>query len=211
MEKKRPANIKKVKKFVNKSGQNKVYMLGAGGHASVLMDILKKQNIKVSGIFAPAMDLRRKIFSGIPFSTNEDEVLQLEKGSVWLVNGLGFLPGSTIRDTVAKKFKSHGFKFLTVIARSAEVSEYAKIGSGVQLLNGVTVQAGAIIQDDTIINTRAIVEHDCLVGSASHLAPNSTMCGGVRTGKNVFIGSNATILPGHILADAEIIPAGCIR
>jgi len=186
-------------------------MVGAGGHASVLMDILKQNNIIVSGVFAPNIDMRRLVFSSIPYSVNEDEILQMDRDSVFLVNGLGFLPGLNTRNKVSKKFKSNGFKFLSVVAKSVEISAYAKIGSGVQLLNGAIVQAGAIIEDDTIINTRAIVEHDCFVGQASHLAPNSTVCGGVKMGSNVFIGSNATVLPGRILKDNEIVAAGSIR
>lgn len=188
-----------------------VFMLGGGGHASVLMDILRQNNIVVSGLFAPNIDPRRAIFFGIPCFDNEDEILGMDRHDVILVNGIGFVPGQNTRDAVCEKFKSSGFKFLNVTARSAEISNFAKIGSGVQVLPGAIIQAGAIIEDDTIINTRAIVEHDCFIGQSNHLAPSSTICGGVKTGSNVFIGSNATVLPGCVLKDNEIISAGSVR
>ena len=57
---------------MNDLGLNRVFMVGAGGHASVLMDILKQNNIIVSGVFAPNIDMRRLVFSSIPYSVNED-------------------------------------------------------------------------------------------------------------------------------------------
>ena len=114
---------------MNDLGSNRIFMLGAGGHASVLMDILRQNKILVSGLFAPNIDPTRLVFLGIPYFENENEILRMNRDNVILVNGIGFLPGRDTRYEVSRKFKSSGFKFLNVVAQSAEISEFAKIKS----------------------------------------------------------------------------------
>ena len=60
------------------------------------------------------MNSTRKIFHGIPWSPNENEIFAEEKQSVILVNGIGFIQG-ILRLTLLEKFRSSGFKFLNVM------------------------------------------------------------------------------------------------
>ena len=187
--------------------EKKVLLLGAGGHASVVLDILKKNHVSVSRIYSPNIDPSRKIFNGISWSPNENEVFGEDKHNVILVNGLGLIPGNVNRCRTAEKFRSSGYKFLSVIAQSADISPYAKLGEGVQILNGAIVQAGATICNDVIVNSRAVIEHDCYIGAMNHIAPGATVCGGVTTGSNVFIGAGSVVLPGSKLRTDELVKA----
>ena len=182
-------------------------MLGAGGHASVLMDILEQNKIKVDRIYAPEINGERSVFKGVPFYKDEDEIFQQDSNTIKLVNGVGFLPHSRGRQRISEKFISRGFRFLSIISQSAEISSNAKLGSGVQVLNGAIVQTGAVISDETILNTRAIIEHDCSIGPMNHIAPNATLCGGVNTGANVFVGAGAVVLPNSQIKDCAVLQA----
>ena len=61
-----------------------------------------------------------------------------------------------------------------------------------------------------IINSGANVDHDCKIGKGSHLAPMATLAGEVVVGNNVFIGTNATVLPGLKIEDNVLVGAGAV-
>ncbi|MDA9300074.1 hypothetical protein N9Q00_00445 [Amylibacter sp.] len=193
------------------SDKPKIYLLGAGGHAAVLMDIMKHNKIYVSCIYSPSLDLNRRIFHGVRHSPHEDEILTFNTENVLLVNGIGLLPENSLRLELNEKFKSRGFKFLSVIAQSAEISPYAILGEGVQILNGSVVQAGSIICDDTILNSRSLIEHDCHIGPMNHIAPSATLCGSVTTGANVFVGSGAVVLPNSKIQSGFTVKANSLN
>ena len=64
--------------------------------------------------------------------------------------------------------------------------------------------------EGVIINHSAIVDHDCEVGSWSHVAPHATLGGNVRVGNGVLVGANATVLPGKSVGARATIGAGAV-
>ena len=70
------------------------------------------------------------------------------------------------------------------------------------------VNAAAHIGKLCIINTKALVEHDCVVGDFTHVAVGAVLCGQVNVGRSVLVGANATVLQCQSVRDKAIIPAG---
>ena len=64
-------------------------ILGAGGHAKVLMDALAQHGYRVLGITDPDADLWGKTLIGIPILGNDDKILEYSPQEVLLVNALG--------------------------------------------------------------------------------------------------------------------------
>jgi len=187
-----------------------VILLGAGGHASVLLDILLKLNIEVIAVAAPKTEQGQALFKSIKH-ISDSEVLNYDPECIELVNGIGSIPGNILRKTLNLKFKEHGFKFRTVVAPSAEVSSFAKLDQGVQILSGAVIQAGSIIGENVIVNTRSSVDHDSHVLPNSHVAPGATISGDVVIGEDVHIGAGATVIHGINISDNTIVGAGsCI-
>ena len=184
-------------------------MLGAGGHAAVLLDILFGQQRDILGLVSPQNSLDRAMFKNIPLY-NDDDVMSFDKHSLRLVNGVGSLPGNLSRLEVFRRFDSLGYQFETIVASTAIVSSYAELGKGVQLMSGVIVQTGARIGNNTIVNTGAIIEHDCHIGINNHIAPGATLSGGVTTGDNVHIGTGANIIQSVKIGDNAVIGAGAV-
>ena len=183
-------------------------LIGGGGHASVLADILLEQGREIIAVISPGDLALRAVFAGLPHFTHDEEINRFSRDSVNLVNGIGMLPRSVLRREVNQKFLELGYQFETVIARDAHVSRFATIASGVQILSGARVQTGARILEHTIVNSAALVEHDCQIGSYSHIAPRATLCGQVRSYSDVFIGAGAIVLPGIELGQNCIVGAG---
>ncbi|BCK22163.1 TPA: acetyltransferase [Vibrio cholerae] len=185
-------------------------LIGGGGHASVLADILLGQRRDIVAVISPNDLSSRAVFTGLVHLTQDEEVKRFSPDSVYLVNGIGMLPRSTLRQRVNQQFLELGYQFETVIASDAHVSRFATIHSGAQILSGARVQTGAVVGEHTIVNSGALVEHDCQIGAYNHIAPNATLCGDVLTEENVYIGANATVIQGLALEAQSTVGAGAI-
>ncbi|EKF9298858.1 acetyltransferase [Vibrio cholerae] len=185
-------------------------LIGGGGHASVLADILLGQRRDIVAVISPNDLFLRAVFTGLVHLTQDEEVKRFSPDSVYLVNGIGMLPRSTLRQRVNQQFLELGYQFETVIASDAHVSRFATIHSGAQILSGARVQTGAVVGEHTIVNSGALVEHDCQIGAYNHIAPNATLCGDVLTEENVYIGANATVIQGLALEAQSTVGAGAI-
>ncbi len=185
-----------------------VILLGAGGHAKVLLDILLEQNIEVVGIVEKdGADLSLDLY-GVPVIGSDSDVQQYPPDKVELVNGIGSIGATALRQKVYEKFKRQGYCFSQVIHPSAVVSRRAELGEGVQILAGAVVNIGVRIRDNSIINTNASVDHDCLIGAHVHIAPGVTLSGGVTVGDGSHIGTGASVVQGMEIGMNVIVGAG---
>ena len=73
---------------------------------------------------------------------------------------------------------------------------------------GAVINAEARIDDFSIINTHASVDHDCWGGEGAHARPVFTLAGNVRVGSLAFIGAGATVIPGITIGQDATIGAG---
>lgn len=186
-----------------------IVVIGGGGHAAVLVDILLSQNRKILAVVSPDDLQERHVFAGLERLRSDDEVKdKYEPGKVKLVNGIGMMPGSVLKKRVNEEYLALGYEFESVIANDALISPFAKIGVGVQIFSGAIVQTDALIEAHSTINSGSIIEHDCIVGAYNHVAPGATLCGNVRTGKSVFIGAGATVIQGVCLGCNSTVAAG---
>ena len=176
----------------------------------MLCDTLLGQGEKIEAVIAPKVVERRAVFSGISYFDKDEYVYNYSVDEVYLVNGIGALPGSMLRAKIYRKFESKGYVFPALISEKAFVSKYAQVGRGAQVLHGAVVQSGVKIGDQCIVNTRAIVEHDCELNEFNHIAPNAVLCGGVTGGKNVYVGANATVIQCVSLGDNVVVGAGAV-
>ncbi|AAW84639.1 sialic acid biosynthesis protein NeuD [Aliivibrio fischeri ES114] len=195
---------------MNSSESKSLVVIGGGGHASVLVDILRSQQREILAIVSPENISQRRIFSGITHLKNDDDILRFSPDSVNLVNGVGMLPKSGLKRKLNEYFLSLGYTFETVISDSAQVSSFAEIEQGAQVFSGAIIQAGVVIDAHTIINSGVIIEHDCHIGEYNHIAPKATLCGQVTTHSNVYVGANATVIQNITLEQGSIVGAGAI-
>ncbi|OON94499.1 MAG: hypothetical protein ATN31_03195 [Candidatus Epulonipiscioides saccharophilum] len=66
------------------------------------------------------------------------------------------------------------------------------------------------IEKLVIINTGAIIEHNCSIGYNVHVAPTACILGGIYIGNFVHIGVKAVILQNCTVGDRAIIGLGAI-
>lgn len=184
-------------------------VLGGGGHARVIIDILASYNIPIEAIVAPELG-RTQEFKGLKHLRKDDEVRHYNANEVTLVNALGSLPDQyNLREELFKRFKKADYQFLTVVSGAAIISKYAILEEGVQVLPGAVLNA-CNVGENSIVNTGAIVEHDVIIGKHCHIAPGATICGNVTLGNNVHLGAGATVIQGIDIGDSAIVGAGSV-
>lgn len=187
-----------------------IIVLCAGGHSKVLINILLDRNEQIIGIVDQDPAKHGTHVLGIPVIGDDKLVLTHAPDSVRLVNGLGSAQSLKPRHALFEKFHAAGYRFASVIHPAATLAREVTLGEGVQLMAGVTLQPGASIGADTIINTAATVDHDCHIGAHTHVAPGVVLCGGVHLGNEVHLGSGSTIIQNIRIGNGALVAAGSV-
>ncbi|MGQ9558024.1 MAG: acetyltransferase [Desulfurispora sp.] len=189
------------------SSKKSVILIGGGGHARVVLDLLLLNGTTVLGI---TEKYKQITLFNVPIIGDDDVILDYSPDKIMLANGLGFADSLENRAKVYNFFKKKGYRFETLIHPSAVLSPLACLAEGVQVMAGAVVQVGCLIGENTIINTRASVDHDCVLGKHVHIAPGAIVSGGVTIGDNAYIGAGATLIHGVTIGKNSIVAAGAV-
>jgi len=184
-------------------------LLGAGGHAKVLASLIQALGRPVAGVCDPALALQgAPVWRGLPVLGDDNALDPFDPSQVELVNGLGQLVGGAARERLFASMSARGFHFPALVHPAAWVDPTAHLATGVQVMAGVVVQADVRIGDNSILNTGARIDHDCVVGEHVHVAPGVTLCGAVHVGARAFLGAGSTVVQGIRLGDGSVAGAG---
>ncbi|MGG3838417.1 acetyltransferase [Paenibacillus thiaminolyticus] len=193
---------------IDKSSKKPVIILGGGGHAKVLLDILNECKVNIIGY--TDINASGALSDELKYIGDDEVIFRYHPAEVSLVNGIGLVGDSSLRRRLYEKFTSLGYDFKQVIHPAAVISATASLGAGVQVVAGSVIQPGVTIGDNVIINTRASIDHDTVIGSHSHISPGATICGSVIIGCSVFIGAGATVVQNIHIGDSCVIGAGSL-
>lgn len=181
-----------------------VVIIGAGGHAKVVLDACLSSGMPVRG-FLDRTDAvtgpRALPILGGDDLLNDDSF----RAGIAVMVGIG-LPKPHRRVTDAAL--AAGARFARVIHASAIVSDTVEIGTGTFVNAGAVINADTRIADHCIVNTRVSIDHDCELGEFVNIAPGAVLAGGVRCGEGVFVGAGATVGPGVALGKGAVVASG---
>jgi len=182
-------------------------ILGAGGHAKVLLEVLSQERHKIIGVVTPHLDSGTD-YLGLAVIGSDEVVFEYGTQEVLLINGIGSLPGKHHRWRLSDLMRKKGFRFDSVIHPNSIIASDVLFAEGVQLMAGTIIQPGCEIGQDSIINTGAQIEHDTIIGNKCHIAPGVTLSGEVQIGDNVHVGTGAQVIQGIKIGEGSVIAAG---
>lgn len=166
---------------------------GAGGHAQVVIDVLRARGIDVrrqyNDVPANQHPATRNVHPGIRLQ-GPDDFPELD---VPLVLAVGINGERAELAQVLAEVR--GARFGQAIHPSALIAPTARIGEGTVVLHGAIVQPNARIGRQVLVNTAASVDHDCVVGDYAHVSPRAALCGHVEVGEGTHIGVGAVVIP----------------
>lgn len=182
--------------------QQGIYIIGAGGHAKVVIAACQNMEMNISGLFDNNSHLWRTVLWGI-------EIAPIPKPQ-WWKNKCGII---AIGSNIARKKISETIlpnKWTPVIHPTAVVHPTAFIGEGSYIGAFAILQPDVYIGKHVIINTGAIIEHDVRVESFCHVAPKTVLAGGVSVGEGTLIGVGSSVVPKVTIGSWTVIGAGSL-
>jgi sugar O-acyltransferase (sialic acid O-acetyltransferase NeuD family) len=184
--------------------------LGAGGHAKVLIEIVRAgQLFDVVGLLDPDPRLQGESVLGVPVLGDDSLLPELIKqGTRHFFVGLGSLGDSSARKQLFDKAIAAGLEPIQSIHPSAVISPSSVLGRGSTIMAGVVLNASVTLGDNVIVNTRSVVDHDCWLGDHVHVATGAILSGGVRVEAGAHIGAGAVIRQHVNIGKEAIIGAG---
>lgn len=175
---------------------NRYILLGCGGHARSIADVILKNHPSATLIFVDKNAKNEENIMGFPVYQTIPE----EDGQLVIAAG----------DNAIRRSQFSGKNICTIVSKTAIVSPFSILGKGCFIAHGSHIGPEAIIGNGTIINTHAVIEHEVHIGEFCHIAPNCVICGRSIIGNNVFIGAGAIIKDKISICSDVIIGSGAV-
>ena len=185
----------------------KVILVGAGGHAKVIADIiLQNKNYEVAGI----VDERTENgFWGIPVLGRDADLLSV-RHALGIAYAFVALGDCRLREKVTEKVLVAGYRLMNAISQYARISDRASLGQGIAVMPGAVINADVHIADGCIINTNASVDHDGEIGAFTHIAPGTAVSGYVTVGRRCLLGTGSRVIDRITIGDNVTVGAGSV-
>ena len=185
---------------------------GASDQCRVNYLILKSLGCHIDALIDDTPN-KHSPFSDIPIYAGEEGLDCFLKTSQ--NKDLGFVvaignPFGGMRMKLHVLMKEKGLTPVSFADPTALICKTATYGEALQAMPSVIVQNDVKIGRQCILNTRALIEHDCMLNDGVEIGPGAVLCGRVQVGKNSWIGANATVRPRVRIGDNSIVGAGAV-
>ena len=179
-----------------------VIIVGAGGHAKVVADIILKNGDKIVGFLDGVHPCGE--FIGYPkLGKDIDFVNFLD---CYFIIAIG---NASARERLAAMMKDA--KWYTAIHPDAIISKIdTSIDEGSVIMANATINSGAHIGKHCIINTGCVVEHDNRIEDFVHISVGAKIAGTVSIGASTWIGVGATVSNNITICNNCMIGAGAV-
>lgn len=183
-----------------------VVLVGYSGHGVVVAEAAKLARLNITG-YTEMKEASSNPFGLEYLGFEMDPAFKAWNTSKHYVLGIG---DNQIRQKAGNFIISKNKKVLNVIHPSSSLSEHIIMGVGNFIARNAAINPLVTLGDFCIINTGAIVEHECAIGNAVHIAPGAVLTGNVSVGDDTFIGANAVIKQGVKIGENVVVGAGAV-
>jgi UDP-perosamine 4-acetyltransferase len=186
-----------------------VIIIGAGGHARVLVDVLGSRGINPRGMLDPHLAPGTMVANVEVLGDDrwlDDHLVDEPR----VVIGIGSTGSVTARKNTFDLLHAKGVAILGCTHSSTILGSDCQVDSTAQVLPGCVINNSARIGANVVLYTGSIIEHDCVIDEHAYLSPGVTLCGGVSIGARSFLGARATVLPGVRVGSDVVIAAGAV-
>jgi len=207
----------------------KIVILGAGGHALNVIDLLLKEQDEYEpmGILDPAA---KGDVLGVPILGGDELLAKLRSDGIeyaFPAIGFGSEVNNGLRRQIYEKIKKCGYKLPNLISSKAFVRSGVKMGEGNIVQAGSVLDTEAELSSNIAVGFNVLIAHRCKIGSHVTFSGGVILNGGICIGEGTFlgmgcvlyrdVGSWCKISPGTVcmeaVSDRKIVfgyPARCI-
>lgn len=178
-----------------------VIIIGSGGHAKVIADIVLKSGDILVGFLdddeskqGKTIYLNYKVIGKISDCVNYTEKL--------------FIVAIGNNDSRARIVEENDLRWYTAIHPQAIVADTVTIGEGTVVMAGVVINPDTNIGRHCIINTSCSIDHDNNIGDFVHISPGAHLAGTVSVGNKTWICAGVTVINNINIVSNVIVGAG---
>ncbi len=189
---------------------SRVLIIGAGGHAQVVADILLRaresgEAVTPMGFLDDNPELAGLSLLDLPVLGPSEARHRILHEAVIVAIG-----DNVTRKSVYELIKNEGEELAIAIHPGAIVAPDVRIGRGTMISPGAIVNTGSRIGENVILNTGCTVDHHNFIENHVHIAPGVHMGGEVAVGEGSLVGIGATVMPRKRIGRWSIVGAGAL-
>ena len=187
-----------------------ILIVGCSGHARVVIDIVELEGkYRIHGLIDSFKDSGTQLLGYEVIGTEEDIPTLVRSGTASAM-GIVAIGDNWSRARIVTRIRElqSNFQFLTAIHPSACVARDVHVGDGTVVMAGAVVNVGSSIGPFCILNTCCSVDHDCILGEYSSLAPGVVTGGQVVVGAFSAFGIGATAIHKVQIGEHTVVGAG---
>ena len=177
-----------------------MHIVGASGHAKVILDILILTGRHIEGIWDDNQGLQT--FCNMPVLGTIDAFASLKTGPAFIAIG-----NNKIRMQIAQKLAC---SMESGIHPQSAIAASVHIGEGTVVMANASINADTTIGRHVIVNTNASIDHDCSISDFVHVSPQAGLAGNVQVGTGAHIGIGAVIIQGIKIGAWAVVGAGAV-
>ncbi len=187
--------------------EKSVAIIGYSGHAHTGVDILTACGYVVSAYCDNEEKMQNPFNLTYLGSEMEPAVLEKLKGYDYFI-GVG--NNNLLRRKIYEAVSPILGEPVNAIHPSAVISPSVKLKFGHFISANVSINAVTELGMTAVCNTGSVIEHGCIIGDFTFIAPGAVLCGDVTIGENTFVGANSVIKQGVTIGKNVIIGAGTV-
>jgi sugar O-acyltransferase (sialic acid O-acetyltransferase NeuD family) len=183
-----------------------IVLIGAGGHCVSVIDVIESTKMfNIVGILDSQKVAGEKVLN-YEVLGNDSLIHSFDKNKIAFAITVGQIKNVQPRIDIANLLSFYNCP--TIIASTAYVSKYAKVGRGTIIMHHALVNANTNIGEFCILNTKSLIEHDSTIGNFTHISTGAILNGNCTVMDEVFIGSNTTLMQGVQISKGNVVSAG---
>ena len=185
-----------------------IVVIGAGGHARVVADIIRLTGeYRLRGfIDGVNTDRHDEEFEGSRILGGHDMLADLI--GVGVTHAAIAIGDNQARAQLAEAALEFGYALPVLAHRSAIIAAGVLFEPGCVVCAGAILNPGVKLGRNVIINTAASVDHECLIEDNVHIAPGAHLAGNVRVRAGAFIGVGASVTARIDIGEGAVVGAG---
>ena len=161
--------------------KEKVFLIGAGDHAKVVLSTLEACGVECAGIYDDNPELWGRTLWCLPIIGAVSEMPDTPETMAVIAIG-----SNTARRTIRERFKEVCWPVF--VHPQGIVHSSVRIGEGTVVFAGCIIESDAEIGKQCIINSGCFIGHDSKIGDFCQMAPKSAIADSVMLGSGVFLG-----------------------
>ncbi|NVJ60354.1 MAG: NeuD/PglB/VioB family sugar acetyltransferase [Gammaproteobacteria bacterium] len=184
-----------------------ILLIGSGRSAQFILDIALLNGYQLVGFLDDTKDIGSMV-SGAPVLGSLSDLIKVQEN----LNCELFIciQHQRVKAQIYERINQHRLPLATLIHPQSCISPSAKIEQGVAINAYSTVQSGAIVKSNTVIEDLCSIGVNVTIDNSCTIAPQTVIAGGSKLETSCFLGAGVKVIPEVTLKQFTKVGAGAV-